>query len=83
MKVFVWDSHGDVSVHAMTTSEERKNLADQLYGVLVQIDPDDDPVKEGMTDEQRFQAILSRAEEIRDNWGSDMFDGRTGVKVVT
>lgn len=82
MKVFVWDSYGDVSVHAMTTPEERNKLADQLHNVLGQIDPDDDPVLEYMTPEQRFLVIMRRVDEIRDNWGNDMFDDRTGIKEV-
>lgn len=82
MKVFLWDANECVTVHAIETEQQKINLTSSLYHILQLVDSGDDPLKEGMTAQQEFEAVIERVEILRDEWATEWFGINTGIREV-
>ena len=79
MKVFVWESHGVVSVHSIATDADKEKLIAELLAVIQHVDSRTELKLEGKSVSKRLQMVLLRVGEIVDDWGSDSFDSQTGL----
>lgn len=74
MRVFVWKSHGDITVYAFDTEEQKSALKKQLVECLVLEGSD---VNESSTWSDIFEAI-----EDQRYSDSDQFESCTGIEKV-
>lgn len=79
MKVFVWESHGVISVHSIATDADKEKLIAELLSVLQHVDSRTELKLEGKSVSKRLQMVLLRVREIVDDWGSDSFESQTGL----